>query len=214
MSYMVKHVFPTIQGEGYHAGTPCVFVRLAGCNLWSGREQDRASDAARNGAHCPVFCDTDFRGGRRMTAPEVVAAVEAVCGPSSHVVISGGEPLLQIDDELLLALFAVGFRVAIETNGTVPYKGDAAVLNRAWVTLSPKRERAHTALLWANELKLVIPDYSPADWELFTAAHRFVQPRAHTTHRDTQSEDDAVAWVMANPGWRLSVQLHKVLGVE
>lgn len=214
MSYMVKHVFHTIQGEGYHAGTPAVFVRLTGCNLWSGRKKDRRSDAARAGAHCPLFCDTDFRGGQRMTAPEVVAAVEAVCGPSRHVVISGGEPLLQVDDELLLALFAVGFRVAIETNGTVPYKGDQAVLNRAWVTLSPKRERAHTALLWANELKLVIPDYSPAEWQSFPAAHRFVQPRAHISGRSAQAEADAVAWVMANPGWRLSVQLHKVLGVE
>lgn len=214
MSYIVKNVFRTIQGEGAQAGSAVVFVRLAACNMWSGNEADRERDAERNGARCPLWCDTDFNGGTRMTAEEVLRCVLACAGPVRSVVISGGEPLLQIDDELLSTLTGAGISVAIETNGTVPYKGSAEVLQWCWVTLSPKRSRERTALQSANELKLVWPAHDPSDWESFDAGYLFIQPLADKDERDTECEREAAAWVMAHPRWRLSVQLHKVLGVE
>lgn len=224
-TYMVKERFRTIQGEGYHVGTPALFIRLAGCNMWSGRAEDRDRDADRHRAACPRWCDTDFVGGTRMTA-EQVCDTPVGGHPTPLIVLTGGEPLLQIDGELLheLAVAYPEARIAIETNGTVrpewfPLDGTARsicwdaepIVRVPWITLSPKRSRSETVLPWADEIKLVVPDYDPRDWEDFPARHRFVQPRAHGVTRDEDQEHLAASWVAANSRWRLSLQTHKIV---
>jgi 7-carboxy-7-deazaguanine synthase len=232
-TYLVKERFRTIQGEGFHTGTPALFIRLAGCNMWNGRDEDRERDAQRNRARCPAWCDTDFVGGDRMTAREV-CDLPGGSRPVPLIVITGGEPLLQVDPELLCQLENAypEAQVAIETNGTLrpewfPLDGTAShfiwdqyderrpstglLVRRPWITLSPKRGRAETLLPWADEIKLVTPDYSPAEWEDFPARHRYVQPRAHGVTRDEGNEHVAAMWVADNHRWKLSLQLHKVV---
>lgn len=204
--YAVKETFRTIQGEGYHAGTPAFFIRLAGCNMWSGHEEDRARDAERNEAHCPRWCDTDFVGGFMMTAQEVAAKVPT---DVPLVVISGGEPLLQVDDALLgMIRVRTNALIAIETNGTVEAKFMPSPW--VWITLSPKRSRAKTKLTTASELKLVWPDYDPYEWADFAAVHKFIQPRANRDIRDEVNEREAALLVAEQGRWRLSLQTHKV----
>lgn len=233
-TYAVKETFRTIQGEGYHTGTPALFVRFAGCNLWSGREQDRERDAVASEAECPRFCDTDFVGGERMTAEEI-GAVVAEAG-LRLVVLSGGEPLLQVDDALLAELHRVAPQatIAIETNGTVwpkfRYRPAAHALLDAgqmadrdlyevvywlWITLSPKRSRSETKIDSASEIKLVVPAYKAADWADFPADHYFLQPQALQDRRDVDNEQ-SVANILSHFGgkWRLSLQTHKILGVR
>lgn len=220
--YSVVNVFGTIQGEGAHAGTPAIFVRLGGCNMWSGVEQHRERDAARNGAECPRWCDTDFRPRMQLTAEQIADEVRKH-GDRPLIVITGGEPLLQVDNDLIIAL--TDFRpeskrrIQIETNGTVAPKFTR--WSRVWITLSPKLPRDETLLTEADELKLVYPAHDPAQWESFplSSGERFLSPQntppnPHSPEwRRGDHEAQAVAYVQANPQWRLSLQTHKIIGV-
>ena len=212
MAYTVKELFYTLQGEGARAGRAAVFVRFTGCNLWTGRESDRA----RGPGGCARWCDTDFvgtdgdGGGRFATADDLVAAAEARWGADRderYVVCTGGEPLLQLDAALVEAFHRAGFEVAIETNGTLPVPAGVD-----WVCVSPKA--GSTVVVRAgDELKVVIPQegIDPRAFEAWAFAHRYVQPcdgpqRAEHTQR-------AVEWCRAHPRWRLSLQTHKLLGI-
>jgi len=209
MSYAVKEIFLTLQGEGGQAGRPAVFCRFAGCNLWSGREEDRAE------AVC-TFCDTDFvgmdgeGGGRFADAQALAAAVEAAWrgGPSNRlVVLTGGEPLLQVDADLIAALHARGFEIAVETNGTL-----AAPEGLDWICVSPKADAA-LAQTHGQELKLVYPQpgVDPARFEGL-AFERFLLQPMDGPDRIANTEA-AIAYCLAHPRWRLSVQTHKYLGI-
>ena len=208
--YSVKEIFYTLQGEGVHAGRPAVFCRFAGCNLWSGREEDRAT------AVC-TFCDTDFvgvgpEGGRFATASDLAAAVAArwpdVPEGRRFVVCTGGEPLLQLDEPAIEALHSLGFEVAVETNGTV-----ALPRGLDWVCVSPKAD-SPLVVSGGDELKLVFPqDAAPP--ERFTGMdfrHWYLQPMDGPRLREATA--GAVAYCLAHPRWRLSVQTHKVTGVR
>jgi len=211
MSYAVKEIFYTLQGEGAHTGRAAVFCRFSGCNLWSGREEDRASAICR-------FCDTDFKdvngpGGGKFEAAETLAAtieekwpIESLAG-KRFVVCTGGEPLLQLDRSLIEALHQKKFEIAVETNGTI-----AAPAGVDWICVSPK---AGTTLRQTSgdELKLVFPQlaFDPEDFELLSFRHFFLQPmdgpdRAAHTER-------AVRYCLEHPQWRLSLQTHKWLGI-
>ncbi|MFT3730770.1 MAG: 7-carboxy-7-deazaguanine synthase [Hyphomicrobium sp.] len=208
--YAVKEIFYTLQGEGANAGTPAVFCRFAGCNLWSGREQDRAK------ATCQ-FCDTDFvgtdgpRGGRFDTAEALARSCRAAAEPETDapkfVVLTGGEPMLQVDQELVDALHGQGFRIAIETNGTLP------VLDTIdWICVSPKAG-ADLQQRRGHELKLVFPQsgVDPASYLDMPFEQRFLQPMDGPEQRANTAA--AIAYCKANPAWRLSVQTHKILGI-
>ncbi|HKA40481.1 MAG TPA: 7-carboxy-7-deazaguanine synthase [Burkholderiales bacterium] len=208
--YSVKEIFYTLQGEGANAGTPAVFLRFAGCNLWSGRERDRATAVCR-------FCDTDFvgtngpGGGKFRTAGELAKAVAAKWPARSRarrfVVCTGGEPLLQLDRALVAALHEHGFRVAIETNGTLmPPAGID------WICVSPKA-RAHLVLTRGDELKLVYPQAGaePARYEGLAFDHFFLQPMDGP--RRIANTRLAVDYCRRRPRWRLSLQIHKLIGI-
>ena len=210
MSYAAKEIFYTLQGEGANTGSPAVFLRFAGCNLWSGREEDLASAVCR-------FCDTDFvgtdgpGGGRFADADSLADAVLAAWPASveSHrvVVCTGGEPLLQLDEPLLGSLHARRFRVAIETNGTqrVPPAVD-------WICVSPKAG-APLVVERGDELKLVYPQAGaePERYESLDFPHFFLQPMdGPDRSRNTAL---AVAYCRAHPRWRLSLQTHKLIGI-
>ncbi|KAF0182249.1 MAG: 7-carboxy-7-deazaguanine synthase [Hyphomonadaceae bacterium] len=208
MSYAVKELFYTLQGEGMQAGRPAVFLRFAGCNLWSGREEDRAT------AVC-TFCDTDFvgmdgTGGGRFESAEALAAAVAALWPGGgapYVVCTGGEPLLQIDAPLIEALHARGFEIAVETNGTI-----AAPDGIDWICVSPKADAA-LAQMRGDELKLVYPQtgVDPARFEALAFDHFLLQPMDNP-QRVTNAQA-AVAYCLAHPRWRLSTQTHKSLGI-
>ena len=210
MSYAVKEMFLTLQGEGVNAGARAVFVRFSGCNLWSGREKDRATAVCR-------FCDTDFvgvdgaGGGRFGDAAAVVRAVEAHWGGGRDhrfVVLTGGEPMLQLDDALVTALHEAGFRIAIESNGTLPVH---PMID--WVCISPKAG-SEVVQRSGDELKLVWPQVGldPAELESWRFTHNLVQPL------DDASADDnhraAIELVLERPRWRLTLQTHKLLGLR
>ena len=209
--YSVKEIFYTLQGEGANAGRPAVFCRFAGCNLWSGREADRAGAVCR-------FCDTDFLGtdgaggGRFEDARSLAARIDALwpddAAAGRFVVCTGGEPLLQLDAALLEALHGRGFQVAIETNGTLP-----APAGVDWICVSPKA-RAPLALERGNELKLVFPQpgAEPQRYERLEFAHFFLQPMDGPAR--ARNTADAVAYCLAHPRWRLSLQTHKILGIR
>jgi 7-carboxy-7-deazaguanine synthase len=207
--YAVKECFLTLQGEGVQSGSRAVFLRFAGCNLWSGREEDRAT------AQCG-FCDTDFvgtdgeGGGKFPTADELANHVERLWGTGEErrlVVITGGEPMLQLDEALVDALHGRGFRVAVETNGTLP-----ATPGIDWICVSPK---AGTEVVQrsGNELKLVWPQdgINPAELEQWAFEHFLVQPMDCDTLAD--SIDAAIRLAMERPKWRLALQTHKVVGL-
>jgi 7-carboxy-7-deazaguanine synthase len=208
--YTVKEIFYTLQGEGANAGRAAVFCRFSGCNLWTGREADRAN------AICD-FCDTDFvgvgpDGGKFAAAGELAAAV-ASRWPSSDrarrfVVCTGGEPLLQLDSAAVDALHAHGFEIAVETNGT--QQPPAGV---DWVCVSPKA-RAPFLLDRGNELKLVFPqpDLDPARFESLAFDNFFLQPM-DGPQRDANTRA-AIAYCLAHPRWRVSIQTHKLLGIR
>jgi 7-carboxy-7-deazaguanine synthase (Cx14CxxC type) len=214
--YAVKQIFYTLQGEGSNAGRAAVFCRFTGCNLWSGREADRASAVCR-------FCDTDFvgtdgdGGGRFETAQHLAAACAAAAGAALAsakaqgrllVVLTGGEPMLQVDQPLIDALHASGFEIAIETNGTlsVPHSID-------WICVSPK---AGAALVQTtgDELKLVFPQAGlrPDALSGLAFTNRFLQPMDGPAREANTAA--AIAYCQAHPDWRLSVQTHKVLGIR
>ncbi len=210
MTYSVKEIFYTLQGEGAQAGRPAVFCRFAGCNLWSGREEDR------NDAICQ-FCDTDFvgtdgiNGGKFASAGALAAQIDAqwpAARPQrKYVVFTGGEPLLQLDHALIDAMHAHGFEIAIETNGTLPVPDGVD-----WICVSPKQGAA-LVVSHGDELKVVIPQ--PAQdltaFERLDFSHYFLQPMDGPDKlNNTQL---AIDTCKANPRWRLSIQTHKLLQI-
>jgi len=212
MSYAVKEMFLTLQGEGLQAGMRAVFLRFAGCNLWSGREEDRAT------ADC-TFCDTDFvgvdgdGGGRFADADALADRIlsfwgEPGAGGEKLVVITGGEPMLQLDADLVAALKARGFRIAIETNGTIP-----VIAGVDWICVSPK---AGTKVVQCSgdELKMVWPQpgLDLAEIEGWDFRHWLVQPMDGVDARAAQ--EAAIRFVLDRPRWRLSLQTHKLLGLR
>lgn len=210
MSYAVKEIFLTLQGEGAHAGRTAVFCRFSGCNLWTGREQDRAEAVCK-------FCDTDFvgmdgtLGGRYANADKLASAIAAQWeGPPEHryTVLTGGEPLLQVDSALIDALHARGFTIAVETNGTV-----AAPPGLDWICVSPKAG-AELILRKGHELKLVYPqpENKPEDFASLEFERFSLQPLDGPDI--AQSTQAAIAYCLAHPQWRLSVQTHKTLGIR
>lgn len=213
MSYTVKECFRTLQGEGARTGRVAVFCRMSGCNLWSGREEDRASSTC-------TFCDTDFvgfdgpGGGRFSCASALAAHVDEVWGKREgestavpYVVFTGGEPLLQLDQALVDACHALGFEVAIETNGTRPCPRGVD-----WICVSPK-SLERLVLRAGNELKLVHPQagLSPDQLEDLAFDHFFVQPMDGPDR--AESTRACIEWCLAHPRWRLSLQTHKLLGI-
>ena len=209
--YSVKEIFYTLQGEGANAGTPAVFCRFAGCNLWSGREADRAQAACD-------FCDTDFVGtdgpdGGRFPDAQALAEAVAAAWPARQarhrfVVCTGGEPLLQLDSAAIEALHAGGFRVAIETNGTI-----AAPEGVDWVCVSPKAS-VPLAVRSGDELKLVYPqaEAPPERFESLAFDHFFLQPMDGPAREENTRE--AIDYCLAHPRWRLSIQSHKIIGIR
>lgn len=210
MSYTVKEIFPTLQGEGAHAGRTAVFCRFAGCNLWSGLERDRAQAVCR-------FCDTDFigtdgPGGGRFATADTLADAIATHWPApdrkaAFVVFTGGEPLLQLDGALVAAMHARGFEIAVETNGTLP-----APAGIDWICVSPK---AGTPLVQTHghELKLVYPqpDLLPEQVAGLDFRQFWLQPMDNAA-RDHNTRA-AVDYCLHHPQWRLSLQTHKLIGI-
>jgi 7-carboxy-7-deazaguanine synthase len=208
-TYSIKEVFYTLQGEGVQVGRPAVFCRFAGCNLWSGRERDRA------GATC-TFCDTDFRGmdgpgGGRFRGAYALARHIRAAWPANEgrpfVVCTGGEPLLQLDPAAIDALHAQGFEIAVETNGTC-----RAPPGIDWLCVSPKAG-APLVQTSGDELKLVYPQAgaAPERFEGLAFAHRLLQPMdGPDLAANTRA---AIAYCKAHPTWRLSIQTHKLLGI-
>jgi 7-carboxy-7-deazaguanine synthase (Cx14CxxC type) len=229
MTYTVKEIFYTLQGEGAQAGRAAVFCRFSGCNLWSGREEDRSRAVCK-------FCDTDFVGtgpeGGRFQGPQALAEAIDRCwggrlGPSDsgvgpsrelpfspeadarkYVVCTGGEPLLQLDEPLIAALHALNFEVAVETNGTRP-----APKTLDWICVSPKAG-APFVQTSGNELKLVFPqdDAPPKNFEGLSFQHFFLQPMDGPNI--TANTALAIEYCMRHPRWRLSIQTHKLVGVR
>lgn len=210
MTYSVKEIFYTLQGEGLNAGRPAVFCRFTGCNLWSGREEDRATSVCK-------FCDTDFigtdgaNGGKFTTAAQLVEAIkrEWPLHDDQHrfVVITGGEPLLQLDAILISELHGANFKIAVETNGTIP-----APNGIDWLCVSPKNNSS-LAIQHGHELKLVYPqaENHPEDFAKLDFEHFLLQPMDGPNRvRNTQL---AIDFCKANPRWKLSIQTHKVLGI-
>ncbi|MBV8469653.1 MAG: 7-carboxy-7-deazaguanine synthase [Burkholderiaceae bacterium] len=215
MSYAVKEIFYTLQGEGAQAGRAAVFCRFAGCNLWSGREEDRAQAVCN-------FCDTDFvgtdgQGGGKFKTAEDLANAIAAKWPSPagtqasgrpYVVCTGGEPLLQVDEALITALHARDFEIAVETNGT-----QAAPEGLDWICVSPKAD-AEVVLTRGHELKLVYPQplAQPERFAGLDFQHFFLQPMDSVLKAEHTRA--AIHYCMTHPQWRLSVQMHKVVGIE
>ncbi|WP_153098821.1 7-carboxy-7-deazaguanine synthase [Paraburkholderia hayleyella] len=209
MTYAVKEIFYTLQGEGANAGRPAVFCRFAGCNLWSGREEDREQAICR-------FCDTDFvgtdgeNGGKYRSAADLVALIASLWPAGEghrFVVCTGGEPMLQLDAALIDALHAAHFEIAIETNGSLPVPDSID-----WICVSPKAD-APLVVTRGNELKVVIPqdnqrltDYAQLDFEYY-----LVQPMDGPS-RDLNTQL-AIDWCKRHPQWRLSMQTHKYLNI-
>ena len=211
MSYAVKELFYTLQGEGANAGRPAVFCRFAGCNLWTGREQDRAD------AVC-TFCDTDFvgtdgPGGGKFLSPEALVAAalgqlpDGVPSQDMLVVCTGGEPLLQLDAPLIDAFHAAGFEIAVETNGTIE-----APAGIDWICISPKAD-APLRQTSGHELKLVFPQdlARPERFEALAFEHFFLQPMDGPSREENTVT--ATAYCLAHPKWRLSLQTHKIIGI-
>lgn len=211
MTYSVKEIFYTLQGEGANAGRPAVFCRFAGCNLWTGREADRSTAVCK-------FCDTEFvgtdgDGGGKFASADELALTIAGHWPAGHrqrrfVVLTGGEPLLQVDQPLVTELHAQGFEIAVETNGTVsPPPG------LDWICVSPKAG-SEVVLRRGNELKLVYPQAAllPASVEGWEFDRFYLQPMDGTSR--VENTKAAISYCMKSPQWNLSVQTHKVIGIR
>ena len=213
MTYSVKEIYYTLQGEGARTGRPAVFLRFAGCNLWSGREKDRARAVCR-------FCDTDFvgtdgpGGGKFRTPGELAEAVARrwppdTAGGTRYVVCTGGEPLLQLDPPAIAALHARGFEVGVETNGTMP-----APAGLDWICVSPKAG-SEVVQRRGDELKLVYPqreaEAQPERYADLDFDHFFLQP-LDDSHKERNTRA-AIEYCLAHPRWKLSLQTHKVIGI-
>lgn len=211
MTYSVKEIFYTLQGEGANTGRVAVFCRFTGCNLWSGREKHRRS------AICQ-FCDTDFvgtdgiNGGKYKSAAELVTVIEATWPSISldnrFVVCTGGEPLLQLDDELIEHLHRVGFEVAVETNGTIPVPS-----NLDWLCVSPKGD-ATLCITSGDELKLVFPQegVSPEQFRDLDFKHLYLQPMDGLDYKENLRA--TLSYCQSHPEWKLSLQTHKILNIQ
>jgi len=214
MTYSVKEIYYTLQGEGAHTGRPAVFLRFSGCNLWSGRETHREQAICR-------FCDTEFvgvdgpGGGKFESAEELAAAVAKCWGTSSsrgrpYVVCTGGEPLLQLDESAIAALHDAGFEIGVESNGTI--KAPDGI---DWLCISPKGS-ASLKQLSGDELKLVYPQLEksaqPCEFEDLSFQHFFLQPLDNPEH--DKNTRQAIEYCKQNPHWKLSVQTHKYLGLD
>jgi 7-carboxy-7-deazaguanine synthase len=213
MTYTVREIYFTLQGEGTHTGRAAVFLRFAGCNLWSGREEHRAEAVCR-------FCDTEFvgtggpNGGKYGSAQELAARVASLwpggdSGGLPYVICTGGEPLLQLDEALIAALHGAGFEIGVETNGTI-----AAPPGIDWLCVSPKGA-AKLVQTSGDELKLVFPqeeaESRPENFEDLAFTHFYLQPLDDPELAENTAS--AVAYCLAHPRWKLSVQTHKVLGI-
>ncbi len=209
--YSIKEAFYTLQGEGAHAGRPAIFCRFTGCNLWSGREEDRAKAVCQ-------FCDTDFIGtdgqnGGKFATPEALVKHLLSFWPTSsslppYVVCTGGEPALQLDQPLVDAFHQAGFIIAIETNGTKPLP-----LGIDWICVSPKAN-APVIITQGNELKLVYPQTlaRPEHFSDMTFEHFFLQPMDGPN--TAQSTQDCISYCLKHPQWKLSLQTHKIIGID
>jgi organic radical activating enzyme len=209
--YRVREIFRTLQGEGGQTGTPMVFVRFAGCNLWSGHERDRERDAARSGAACPRYCDTDFVSGEPFTVDALLARVVALAGPR-WICWTGGEPALQLDRPLLAGARSAGYRSALETNGTVALDGIRDLLD--WVCVSPKLDGADWRVREGDELKLVYRGQGADELrplESMAFRHFLLQPEWGPRYQ--QHLDAALALLQGQSRWRLSLQTHKLVGL-
>lgn len=203
MTYSVKELFYTLQGEGAHTGRPAVFCRFSGCNLWSGLEKDRAT------ADC-TFCDTDFVGGDKYKTPEELAEAAWKLWPGGgnpYIVCTGGEPLLQLDVPLIKAFKNKGFEVAVETNGTL-----AAPKELDWICVSPK-DLNQLVQTTGDEIKLVFPQQAvkPEDVEHLDYINFYLQP---LDEEGKNHVDSVVNYCRAHPKWRLSLQTHKIIGID
>jgi len=206
MSYLVREIFASLQGEGVQSGRVAVFLRFAGCNLWSGREADRATARCR-------FCDTDFVGGERFAEAETLADSVAAAWPVADsenrlVIVTGGEPGLQLDEALIAALHRRGFAIAVETNGTLPLPPGLD-----WICVSPKAGN-RLVVVKGDELKLVFPQEGadPTEFESLAFDHFLLQPMDGAEREANTAA--ALDYCLSHPRWRLGLQLHKSLGLR
>lgn len=210
MSYKVKEIYYTLQGEGAHAGRPAIFCRFSGCNLWTGREEDRAKAVCQ-------FCDTDFWGmdgenGGKYSAQELVSQCKMLWPGNSaippYIVCTGGEPALQLDIELIDEFHKNGCLVAVETNGTIPLPDGID-----WICMSPKAN-TEIVLQSVNEIKIVFPQQGihPADFDSFKTEHYYIQPMDNALRESNTSL--CVQFCLENPKWNLSVQTHKYINID
>lgn len=247
-TYAINEIFYTLQGEGMHAGTPAVFIRLAGCNLWRNTTETRAADAVRNDAFCPNWCDTDFAPYERLAAADIRDRVREILtnflvGKTDLVdalpliVFTGGEPLLQLDEELFDLVAPLATHCAIETNGTKPLPDvlvNAFNEGELTVSCSPKVPPEHLKLEHISELKVVFPEYDPeaylahftrmfgggSDEIADLSQHLYIQALAQPARTVGKSSlvpsamAQAARWVMEHPEWKLSLQTHKILGLR
>ena len=210
MKYSVKEIYYTLQGEGYHTGRPAVFIRFSGCNLWTGHEKDRS------GAICD-WCDTDFVGtnginGGKFSVKEIINIINSQWKGNvlsdPYVVCTGGEPLLQMDEALIKAIHKAGFEIGLETNGTmIPPDGID------WICVSPKAN-ADLILKNGNELKVVYPqdEFDLKSFETLSFEHFFLQPM--DSEDKINNTENAIKFCLKNPKWKLSIQQHKILGID
>lgn len=205
--YLVKKCFgPTIQGEATYSGLPVKFLRFSGCNRWTGRAEDKAKAAC-------WFCDTDFANGTLQSIDEILHEL-AILGMVDNLVLSGGEPTLQIDEPLLRALVNDGYKLHLETNGSKNIDHLTSFFTH--ITMSPKQPIEQTKLSFCDDLKLLfpkaIPGVTPELFENFPCKQKWLQPVDEG--KATTNTENAINYILNNPGWRLSVQTHKIIGVE
>ena len=239
--YVIKEIFATLQGEGHNAGTPAVFVRFAGCNLWSGREGTRGADAKENAAECALWCDTDFVNGERVTLEDIAERVISAAGEAGMisgvplVVFTGGEPLLQLDRDLLghvMSKMTGRSRrrpiFAIETNGRTALREEVREL-LDWVCVSPKGNPADLKVRKGDEFKVIYPAYDPAIfegesdsldfkyWYLQASASINAADGSQLPVGDTRLDNgvmrEVALYCIKNPRWRMSIQIHKLLNL-
>lgn len=224
-TYRIKSVFKTLQGEGRFAGKPALFIRFVGCNLWSGEDRTRESDAIKNQVTCPLFCDTDFRaeGSTAQTLEQLLQNVLEISEGIKFCVITGGEPLLQADARLMRALHKHGFFIAVETNGTKSieeaFTDDEGYSPPDWIVCSPKTK--NPTIEYLDELKVIVPRYSPLDFlpllsrirtQSDGSSYLWAQPEDGPAAQETSAW--AVQFCLSHPDWRVSVQTHKILGID